>query len=210
MRPLYLSTCLGLACLLGAAHSAAETFIYEEDDGTRWITNQKMYGDQWTFIDKYGRPTATKSCKGMTPQKLEQRAQKYMGLIQQYSEQYKLEVLLVKAVVRTESCFDRRATSRAGAEGLMQLMPRTAQGLGVLDSFNARLNIEAGTRYLSQLKKRFNNNMTLALAAYNAGQHNVKKHKGIPPFKETQNYVRRIAKFHQQYLRESIGLSAKK
>jgi soluble lytic murein transglycosylase-like protein len=133
-----------------------------------------------------------------------------MGLIQQYAEQYRLEVLLVKAVVRTESCFDRRAISRAGAEGLMQLMPRTAQGLGVLNSFNARLNIEAGTRYLSQLKKRFDNNMTLALAAYNAGPHNVKKYKGIPPFKETQNYVKRIAKFHQQYLRDSIGLSAKK
>lgn len=201
---------LYLTLLLLPLYSAAETFIYEEDDGTRWITNQKMHGEQWTFIDKYGRPTATKSCKGMTTKKLEQRAQKYMGLIQQYSEQYNLEVLLVKAVVRTESCFDRRAISRAGAQGLMQLMPRTAQGLGVLDSFNARLNIEAGTRYLSQLKKQFNNNMTLALAAYNAGPHNVKKYGGIPPFKETQNYVKRIAKFHNEYLRLSIGLSAKK
>ena len=200
--------CLFILCgLLASLCNAAETFIYEEDDGTRWITNQKMHGEQWTFIDKYGRPTATKSCKGMTHQKLEQRAQRYMPLIQQYAEQYKLETLLVKAVVRTESCFDRRAISRAGAEGLMQLMPKTAQGLGVLDSFNARLNIEAGTRYLSQLKTQFNNNMTLALAAYNAGPHNVKKYKGIPPFKETQNYVKRIAKLHQQYLRESIGLN---
>lgn len=210
MGALHINLCGTLLLLLSSAHCAAETFIYEEDDGTRWITNQKMYGDQWTFIDKYGRPTATQSCKGMTPKKLEQRAERYMGLIQQYAEQYGLESLLVKAVVRTESCFDRRAISRAGAEGLMQLMPKTAQGLGVLDSFNARLNIEAGTRYLSQLKKQFNNNMTLALAAYNAGPHNVKKHKGIPPFKETKNYVKRIAKFHQQYLRESIGLPTKK
>lgn len=200
---------LFLGILLAPCCGLAETFIYEEDDGTRWITNQKMYGDQWTFIDKYGRPTATKSCKGMTYKKLEQRAERYMPLIEQYAEQYNLETLLVKAVVRTESCFDRRAISRAGAEGLMQLMPKTAQGLGVLDSFNARLNIEAGTRYLSQLKKQFNNNMTLALAAYNAGPHNVKKYGGIPPFKETQNYVKRIAKFHKQYLRESIGLQAK-
>lgn len=92
----------------------------------------------------------------------------------------------------------------------MQLMPRTAQSLGVLDSFNARLNIEAGTRYLSQLKKQFNHNMTLALAAYNAGPHNVKKYKGIPPFKETKNYVKRIDRYYKEYLKQNIGLSAKK
>lgn len=187
----------------------AETYIYEEADGTRWITNQKMHGPDWTFIDKYGRPTATKSCKGMTPKKLEARANKYMGLIEQYAEQHQMDPLLIKAVMRTESCFDRRAISRAGAEGLMQLMPKTAQSLGVLDSFNARLNIEAGVRYLSQMKKRFKTTR-LALAAYNAGPHNVKKYGGVPPFRETQSYVKRIDRYYQEYLRKNIGLTATK
>ena len=191
-----------------AQQSTAETFIYEESDGTRWITNLKMQGEGWKMIDKYGRATATKSCKGMTYNKLEARARNYMSLIEKYSAQHHMDPLFIKAVMRAESCFDRRAVSRAGAEGLMQLMPRTAESLGVLDSFNAKLNIEAGIRYLSRMKKQFKTS-DLALAAYNAGPHNVKKYGGIPPFKETQNYVKKINKFYKQYLRKNIGLSAK-
>lgn len=171
MRISYFTLLILTLALSPLAH--AETFIYEESDGTRWITNLEMQGSGWKLIDKFGRPTATKSCRGMTSKKLEARAQKYMKMIEQYSKQHRMDPLFIKAVMRAESCFDRRAVSRAGAKGLMQLMPMTAKSLGVDDRFNAKLNIEAGIRYLSQMKKQFKTD-DLALAAYNAGPHNVK------------------------------------
>ncbi len=196
-----------LLLLLLPLSALAETYLYEEADGTRWITNQQMHGEQWTFIDKFGRPTASRSCRGMTAKKLEARAQRYMSLIRQYAREYRFDPLFIKAVIRTESCFDRRAVSRAGARGLMQLMPRTAESLGVSDSFNARMNIAAGVRYLDQMRQQFKTEQ-LMLAAYNAGPHNVKKYQGIPPFKETRQYIKKIDRFYRQYLRENIGLAA--
>lgn len=194
--------------LLPLSTVAEETYIYQEEDGTRWFTDRPMRGEGWTFIDKFGRPTATSSCKGMTEAKLAERAERYASLIQRYADQHRLDPLLVRAVMRVESCFDRRAVSRAGARGLMQLMPKTAQHLGVLDSFDAHLNIEAGTRYLKQMLKRFDGNLTLALAAYNAGPHNVDKYGGVPPFRETQSYVERIDRYYRQYLKNHGQLRA--
>lgn len=194
--------------ILGSFAHAQQTYVYEEKDGTRWITDRPMLGNQWKFINKFGRPTATKSCYGMTAKKLEARYQRYEKLIDQYASQYKIDTLLLKALIRVESCFDRRAKSRAGAQGLMQLMPRTARGLGVKNSYDARANIAGGSKYLRQMMDRFDT-LNLALAAYNAGPHNVEKYKGIPPFKETQNYVKRINKYYNEYLRENIGLSKK-
>ncbi|MGM0565043.1 MAG: lytic transglycosylase domain-containing protein [Pseudomonadota bacterium] len=194
--------------LLPLSVAAEETYIYQEDDGTRWFTDRPMRGEGWTFIDKFGRPTATRSCKGMTEDKLADRAERYARLIQRYAGEHRLDPLLVRAVMRVESCFDRRAVSRAGAQGLMQLMPKTARHLGVLDSFDAHLNIEAGTRYLSRMLKRFDGNLTLALAAYNAGPHNVEKYGGVPPFRETQKYVERIDRYYKRYLSEGQQLQA--
>lgn len=113
-------------------------------------------------------------------------------LIAKYSDKNGLDEDFVKAVINQESGFNPNATSKCGAMGLMQLMPSTAEGLGVKNAYDAEQNIEGGTKYLKGLMDRFNNDKSLALAAYNAGPNAVKKYGGIPPYAETQNYVKNI------------------
>ena len=183
--------------------SQAEFYVYKEIDGTSWITDRKMPIQQYTLMAIIGRPTAVVSCKNMTYTKLENRAATYMPTIQTYAEAYQVDPKLVKAIIAVESCFDRRAISTVGAQGLMQLMPTTAKQLRVQNSFNANDNIRGGTRYFSQMLSRFNDNAELALAAYNAGPLAVEKYGGIPPYAETQNYVKKVMKSYTKYLAKS-------
>lgn len=114
------------------------------------------------------------------------------NIVSQISQKYKVDEKLVNAVIKQESGFNPKATSHCGAMGLMQLMPATAKGLGVKDAYNPVQNIEGGVKYLSNLLKKYNGNTVLALAAYNAGPGAVDKYSGVPPYKETQNYVKNI------------------
>lgn len=119
--------------------------------------------------------------------------------INQCAARYRLDPNLVKAVIRAESDFNRHAVSRRGAQGLMQLMPATARELRVADPFNARQNIDGGTRYLRTLLDMFDGNVTLALAAYNAGPTLVKKIRKVPSIPETVLYVKRVLSFYEDY-----------
>lgn len=121
------------------------------------------------------------------------------ALIEEYSAKNGLDSAFVKAVIKQESGFQPDVTSHCGAMGLMQLMPSTATSMGVKNAYDPEQNIAGGTKYLKGLLDRFGGNKSLALAAYNAGPNAVTKYNGIPPYKETQNYVKNIMSMYQQY-----------
>lgn len=213
MRQMFLT----LLLLLLAATSRAEgvMYIYRADSGSIWYTNVKPAAKDlndysligMVKIPTFSKPSASRQkarlqC-GKTTQERRRKEQQYTALIAKYAKQYGVSAPLAKAVVAVESCFDHRAVSSAGAKGLMQLMPQTAKHLGVKNAFDHRENLRGGIRYLSQLLKRFDRNDRLALAAYNAGPEAVKRYKGIPPYRETRNYVKKVMAQYKAYLRDS-------
>jgi soluble lytic murein transglycosylase-like protein len=194
------------AALSTARADKGDIFMYKEFGGARLYTDQKKSRPGYRYIGQYGRPPAFASC-APNAKALNARADSYADLIAKHAATYHVPPALVKAVMHVESCFDRRAVSSVGARGLMQLMPDTAALLGVRDSFDAAQNIEGGARYLSMMREKFPNDWKLVLAAYNAGPNAVDKYGGtIPPYPETQNYVKRVMGLYQKALLQPTSL----
>ena len=124
----------------------------------------------------------------------------YDQIIRRAADKFKVDSALVKAIIKAESNFNHQAVSRVGAQGLMQLMPATASSLQVEDAFHPEKNIEGGARYLRYLLNNYRGNLTLTLAAYNAGERNVAKYNNnVPPFRETQNYIKRVLSYYKSF-----------
>ena len=138
-------------------------------------------------------------CKGLSIADLDARAQQLDAQFINAAGLTGADVNLLKAIARAESCFDPLAVSRAGAKGLMQLMPRTARSLGIADIHDIEQNLYGGALYLVQMLERYFNDLDTALAAYNAGPGNVDRYGGIPPFRETRRYIRSVKKFKALY-----------
>ncbi|HEX7152490.1 MAG TPA: lytic transglycosylase domain-containing protein [Thermoanaerobaculia bacterium] len=122
----------------------------------------------------------------------------YGDLIYEKSQKYKVDPILVAAVIEQESRFRKRAISPVGARGLMQLMPRTGRWMGARDLYDPEQNIDAGVKYIKYLNKRFDGNIKLTIAAYNGGEGNVKRYGGVPPFRETRQYVKKVMNNHDK------------
>lgn len=126
----------------------------------------------------------------------------YGQLIHEKAEKYDVDPLLVAAVIEQESRFRHKAKSPVGARGLMQLMPRTGKWMGATNLYDPEQNIDAGVKYIKYLNKRFNGNIKMTIAAYNGGEGNVKRYGGVPPFRETRSYVRKVMKNYDKRSRE--------
>ncbi len=135
---------------------------------------------------------------------LGKKSEPFHPIILRAANRHEVDPALVKAVIMVESRYNPHAISKQGARGLMQLMPRTARSLGVVDSFNPEHNVNGGVKYLKQLLDEFDDNLKFALAAYNAGSSKVRRYRGIPPIKATQYYVNRVFEYYQYYKNESV------
>jgi soluble lytic murein transglycosylase-like protein len=131
-------------------------------------------------------------------------ANSYESLIRSASSRYSVDPDLIRAIIKVESDFDSTARSHKGATGLMQLMPETARLHNVEDLYDPSANIEGGVRHLKLLLGKYQGDIELSLAAYNAGIKAVEKHGGIPPFAETRDYVRRVLNYYQTYRSDSL------
>lgn len=138
-------------------------------------------------------------CLGGSFKALEKKMKQYDAPITKYSKKYGVPKALIQAVITAESCWNPKALSPVGAQGLMQLMPATAKRFGVTKRYNPELNIKAGTNYLKFLTKYFKKDMVKVIAAYNAGEGAVNKYKGVPPYKETKHYVKKVTKLYAIY-----------
>jgi soluble lytic murein transglycosylase-like protein len=181
---------LGMS-LVAAPDVYSDIYRYTDAEGVIHITNVPTEANvPYVLVMREKRVTF----------KMAGKLSDYDGIIEKVSQKYDVDSTLVRAIIKAESNFNNRAVSPVGAKGLMQLMPATAASLQVADSFHPENNIEGGVRYLRYLSNLFNGNLPLVLAAYNAGENTVMRYNNsIPPYKETQNYVKRVLSYLEQY-----------
>lgn len=221
-RPLLgvgLGLVLGLA-LGGSTGARAEPnnyYAYTDANGVLHVTNVpgRSPGGSWTLyktLEGSGGGDVERAAAAARGQRGavdlgEERLHRYDGIIRAAAQRYQLPESLLRAVIHTESNYYAHAVSRAGAVGLMQLMPRTAKALGVRDPYDPSQSVHGGARYLRLLANRYDGDMVLVLAAYNAGAGNVEKYGGVPPFAETRAYVRSVLRRYYAYERqEQLGI----
>lgn len=148
-----------------------------------------------TTASRTGSSSTTPSFQSIYESKIQSGSESMDAIFDEAAARFDVPVNLLKAVAKAESSFNPNAVSKAGAVGIMQLMPATARSLGVTDRYDARQNIMGGAKYIKQNLDRFNGNITLAIAAHNAGPDAVEKYGGVPPYSETQNFVKVVSSY---------------
>ncbi len=184
----------------GISSSAqARVFLYQMPDGSRLISDHPLINTKAKLVrrgktlDNIGHYAARRTLRA------KRRMRLWSYFIFHESQKHGIDDSLVKAVIYTESYFNPNATSHKGASGLMQLMPATAEKYGVSDLYNPHQNITAGIKHLRYLMTLFPDNLKHVIAAYNAGENAVNKYNGIPPYRETQGYVKKVMKHFKRF-----------
>lgn len=198
---------IGLAALVllsSASGAGATMYVCKNSNGIVQFTNAPTLTNCKELKPKKKTSSFTKR---YAPRVVNPGPASYDSHIRSASYRYDIDPLLIRAIIRVESDFDRYAVSKAGARGLMQLMPDTARELNVYDSFDPAQNIDGGTKYLRKLIDMFNGDLVLAIAAYNAGPTIVKQVNRIPHIPETRNYVKKVLVHYKQYRKLSAGLN---
>jgi soluble lytic murein transglycosylase-like protein len=194
---------LGLAVAGSAAYAArarADIFQFTDADGVVHYTNVQPRNTGWKRLyrtDDAPRAASSPATREGARVADPERLKRYGAHIREAASLYQLPEAFLRAIVMVESNFFPDAVSEDGAMGLMQLMPSTALNMGVLDAFDPRQNVLGGARYLRMLANRFNGDLVLTVAAYNAGEGAIKRYNGVPPFQETRLYVKRV--LHHYY-----------
>lgn len=193
---------LALVALISGPAVQAEIYAYLDGKGRRYYTDKPLEEAVYRPVNSAARKARLEQRDSRRrnvsrPSAGRQRAQ-INQLIDKWAGHYTLDPELVKAVVQVESDYRPDARSSANAQGLMQLMPATASRFGVTDPWDPEQNLRGGMAYLQWLLSQFKGDLRLVLAAYNAGENNVVKHKGVPPFRETQRYLQKITRLYDK------------
>ena len=179
-----------LIALLIPVGSAADIYHHVDERGVKVFSDRPSHPTAEVYMRERGSFRLASTGTSYYP---------YRELVVEACSLYKMDEALIRAVMEVESDYNRYAVSGAGARGLMQLMPGTAAVLGVKNTWDPRQNIQAGTRYLKNLLKRFSGNLELSLAAYNAGTSAVLRYGTVPPYPQTQNYVKKVTRLYRSY-----------
>lgn len=189
--------------VLAYSASAQTVYVYKDPSGASVITDFKSHDARLQLIKSYVpvNPVQVLSPAhyDLKSRRLDTRESEFDQDIFELADAFHQDRALIKAIVQVESSFNPRALSPKGAQGLMQLMPATAKSYQVSNPFNAHDNLRGGIAFFADLMRRYENDVRLALAAYNAGETAVAKYKGIPPFPETQAYVKYVLQLHRNY-----------
>jgi soluble lytic murein transglycosylase-like protein len=190
-----------LAIVALAASASADIFTYTDADGVVHFTNNRPAAPgAKLYLKTAPKPRGELAFAPFMPSDTNpERFTRYEEAIRQAATLYQIPVELVRAVIKVESDYDPRAVSIAGARGLMQMMPATADRMQVRDIFDPRENIFGGVRYLRVLANLFNGDLQLTVAGYNAGEGAVIRHGGIPPYEETRMYVTKVLHYYNRY-----------
>lgn len=172
----------------------ADVFAYTDRNGVLTFTNVPSHAGYRRVFRDSAKPVTNTGALNSS----------YDHFILTASGRHSVDADLIRAIIKTESDFNAAARSHKGAMGLMQLMPETARLHKVIDAYNPEENVEGGVRHLRMLLDRYQGNLELSLAAYNAGSAAVEKHRGIPPFAETREYVRRVLRFYDSYRGDAV------
>lgn len=190
---------LWVLCSLACSNSYAEIYAYIDSKGKLMVSDENKDGRYKRFDPKHYTPVAIAIAKVEPRLNSNSKAQSYSTMINAIADEVGISAHLIHAVIEVESAYNPQALSPKGAQGMMQLIPATAQRFGVVEAHDPEANIRGGARYLKVLLALFNNDLQLTLAAYNAGEGAVKKYNNtVPPYPETQAYVQRVLTLFKQ------------